>query len=231
MSERPISPGGARGQEQRADDEEDAAVVSAVLDQVGSWPAALVQTVAAVVLALESGVLLGVVLPGSTTLVVLGLWSAASDTHPALPIAVSAAASVGGALLGWRQGHQRRRVRAGHGRLRARVDPAVRRARGWLAAQGPGGSAVVLAAAHWAAVTRTLTPRVAGGAGVPLALVAPVLVLSGTAWAATVVLLSRTLGERVATDAGWVPAVAVAVLLAVLVVRSARSHRHRATGP
>jgi membrane protein DedA with SNARE-associated domain len=200
-------------------------VVNAVLDQVGSWPALLVLTVAAVVLVLESGVVFGVVLPGSTTLVVLGLWSAGSGTSPALPIAVAAAASIAGALLGWRQGHQRRRTRPGHGRLRARVDPAVRRARSWLTTLGPGGSAVVLAAAHWAAVTRTLTPRVAGGAGVPLRLVAPVLAVSGTVWATTVVLLARTLGQRVATDAGWVPAVVLVVVVGALLVRARARHR------
>jgi len=205
-------------------------VLTALLDAVGDWPAALVLTVAAVVLAVESGVVFGVVLPGSTTLVVLGLWSSAADTDPVLPIAVAATASVGGALTGWRRGHGRRGS-VGHGRLRARVDPAVRRARTWLAGQGTGGTALLVAGAHWVAVTRTLVPRVAGGAGVPLTLVAPVLVLSGTAWATTVVLLSRALGQRVATDAGWVPAVVLAVLLAVLVARSARSHHHRATGP
>ena len=206
-------------------------MVSALLDRVGDWPAVLVLVVAAVVLAAESGLVFGVVLPGSTTLVVLGLWSSASDSDPVLPIVVAATASVTGALSGWRRGHARRALAGtGHRRLRARVDPGVRQARAWLARQGPGGTALLLAGAHWVAVTRTLVPRVAGGAGVPLQLAAPVIALSGAAWATTIVLLSRALGQRVATDAGWVPAVVLAVLLAALAVRSARSH-HRATGP
>jgi len=203
-------------------------VVNALLEQVGSWPAVLVLTLAALVLAVESGVVVGVVLPGSTTLVVLGLWSSAADHAPALPIAVAAAASVTGALSGWRRGHVRRLLPLpGHGRLRARVDPTVRRARAWLGTLGPVGTAALLAGAHWVAVARTLTPRVAGGAGVPLRLVAPVLVLSGAAWATTVVLLARALGERVATDAGWVPAVVLAVVLAGLAVRSVRRARRQ----
>ena len=209
LSERPIILDRDEGQEQRGDDEDGgwAAVVSAALDQVGSWPAVLVLTVAAVLLALESGVVFGVVLPGSTTLVVLGLWSSASYTHPALPIGVAAAASVTGALSGWRRGHVRQGLPPqGHGRLRARVDPTVQRARAWLVALGPVGTALLLAGAHWVAVTRTLTPRVAGGAGVPLRLVAPVLVLSGAGWATTVVL---------------------AVVLAGLAARSARARRPR----
>ncbi|WP_220035853.1 hypothetical protein, partial [Modestobacter versicolor] len=68
--------------------------MSSVLDAVGSWPAGLVLAVAAVVLALESGVVFGVLLPGSTLLVALGVWSAASETPAVLPIAVAATASV-----------------------------------------------------------------------------------------------------------------------------------------
>ena len=200
-------------------------MLTALLDAVGNWPAALVLAVAAVVLALESGVVFGVLLPGSTLLVALGLWSAASGTPAVLAIAVAASASVLGALAGWRRGHGRRVLTGGHRRLRAWVDPAVRRARTWLAGQGPAGTAALLAVAHWAAVTRTLTPRVAGGAGVPLRLVAPVLALSGTAWVTTVVLLSRALGERVVTDAGWVPAVVLVLVLVVLLVRARTRHR------
>ncbi|WP_156119004.1 DedA family protein [Modestobacter caceresii] len=204
--------------------------MSAALEQVGSWPAVLVLSVAALLLVLESGVVLGVLLPGSTTLVVLGLWSAVSDTHPALPIAVAATASIGGALFGWRQGHRRRSTGARPGRLRARVDPAVRWARDWLTTQGPGGSAVVLAVAQWAAVSRTLTPRVAGGAGVPLRLVAPVLLVSGTAWACTVVLLAREVGERVATDAGLAPVLVLLAVLAGLLLRARLTRPRPVTG-
>ena len=206
-------------------------MLGALLDRVGDWPALLVLGVAAVVLAVESGVLVGVVLPGSTTLVALGLWSAASGTNPVWPIAVAAVASVGGALTGWRRGHGRRALDPGsHRRLRARVDPAIRTARTWLARQGTVGTVAVLAGAHWVAVTRTLVPRVAGGAHVPLRLAGPVIAVSGAAWATTVVLLSRALGERVARDAGWVPAVVLAVLLVVLVVRTAR-HHHSPAAP
>ena len=203
-----------------------AVVLSEVLETVGRWPGGVVLAVTAIVLGLESGVVLGVLLPGSTTLVVLGVWSAAAGTPAVLPIAVATVASAGGALAGWRRGHRRRGLTEGHGPLRARIDPVVRQARAWLAAQGAGGTAVVLAGAHWVAVTRTLVPRVAGGAGVPLALVAPVLLLSGAGWVTTVVLLARAFGQRVADDASWAPAVALAALVVVLAVRS-WSHRGR----
>ena len=202
-------------------------MLDALLDAVGRWPAALVLTVAGMVLVLESGVVAGVVLPGSTMLVALGIWSAAADTPAVLPVTVAALASVAGALHGWRRGNRRRGLAAGHGRLRARVDPAVRRARTWLLSQGTPGTVALLAGAHWVAGTRTLTPRVAGGAGVPLRLAGPVIAVSGTVWAGTVVLLSRALGERVADDASWAPVVALGVLLVVLVVRAERRHHHR----
>src|SRR5215218_7043654 len=53
-------------------------VLTGLLATVGTWPAGLVLAVGAAVLYLETGVLLGVLLPGATTLVVLGVWSAAS---------------------------------------------------------------------------------------------------------------------------------------------------------
>ena len=202
-------------------------MVHVLLDRIGSWPTVLVLAVAAVVLTLESGVLLGLALPGSTTLVALGLWSSASGTDPVLPAGVAAVASVSGALLGWRHGYRRRAHPTR--RLPARVDSVVQRVNGWLARQGPLGSSALLAGAHWVATARTLTPRVAGGAGVPLRLAGPVIAVSGTLWAGTVVLLTQAVGERVIDDASWAPAVVLAVLLVLLVVRAERrSHRSAA---
>jgi membrane-associated protein len=201
-------------------------VLTTLLDTVGSWPAAAVLAVGAVVLFLETGVVLGLLLPGTTTVVVLGLWSGAADTAAVLPIAVAAPASAAGALLGWSRAHRRQGVApAGHGRLRARVEPVVRQARRWLAAQGPLGTGLLVAAAHWVAVTRTLTPRVAGGAGVPLHLAGPAIVVSATAWASTIVLLARAVGIQVAGDVGWASAVVLAVLVVVAGVRSWLHHR------
>jgi membrane-associated protein len=197
-----------------------------MVDAVGSWPAAVVLAVGAVVLFLETGVVLGVLLPGTSTLVVLGLWSGAADTSAVLPIAVAATASTGGALLGWSRGHRRQELTpTGHGRLRARIDPAVRQARRWLAAQGQLGTGLLVVGAHWVAVTRTLTPRVAGRAGVPLRLAGPAIAVSATAWSTTFVLLAHALGAQVADDVGWVTAVVLAALVVMLGVRSWLQHR------
>jgi membrane-associated protein len=209
----------------RPDQDDGSAAVGAVLQAVGGWPAALVLAVAAVVLVLESGTLVGVVLPGATTLVALGLWSAASGTPAVQPIAVAAVASTAGALLAWYRGHRRRGLTGTHGGLRIRVDPAVARAQAWLSTQGPAGATVLIGAAHWVAGTRTVVPRVAGGAGVPLRLAAPAILLSGTAWVSTVVLLARALGQRVADEVSWAPAVVLGLVLIALAVRSWRHAR------
>lgn len=204
-------------------------MLTTLLDTVGSWPAAVVLAVGAVVLFLETGVVLGVLLPGTTTLVVLGLWSSAAGTAAVLPIAVAAPASAAGALVGWSRGHRRRGLgAAGHGRLRARVDPVVLLARRWLSARGSLGAGLLVVAAHWVAVTRTLTPRVAGGAGVPLRLAGPAIVLSATAWATTFVLLARALGAQVAGGVGWATVVVLAVLVVALGVRAWLHHRSAA---
>ncbi|WP_138758362.1 DedA family protein [Modestobacter altitudinis] len=216
-----LAPPSGRGGRPRED-----TVLTTLLDTLGSWPAAVVLGIGAAVLFLETGVVLGVLLPGTTTVVLLGLWSSAAGTGAAPPIAVAATASASGALLGWTRGHRRRDVApTTHGRLRARVDPVVRLARRWLAAQGPLGAGLLVVAAHWVAGTRTLTPRVAGGAGVPLRLAGPAIVVSATAWATTIVLLARALGAQVVGGVGWATAVVLAVLVVALGVRAWLQHR------
>jgi len=88
----------------------------------------------------------------------------------------------------------------------------------------------VLATAQWAAVTRTLTPRLAGGAGVPLRVAAPVVVLSAVGWVTTVLLLARTLGQRVADGAGWAPVVVLGLAGLALLVRHWRRTRAASAG-
>jgi membrane-associated protein len=70
---------------------------------------------------------------------------------------------------------------------------------------------------------------VAGGAEVPFRLAAPVVAVSGTAWATTVVLLARALGQQVAEDAGWAPVVVLTLLFVGLLVRAERRHHRSAT--
>lgn len=204
-----------------------------LLDAVASLPAPLALLVAALVLVAESGTLVGIFLPGTTLLVALGLWShtAADALLPA--IAVAATATVTGAHVSrWRgRSHQDGLPPAsdspgvwGQRVVQARAVRAER----WLAGRGPAATAALLACGHWAAAARPLTPRIAGGAGVPYRIAGPAMVLSGTAWAATFVLLGNRVGAHVLTHGTWVPVVLVVLLIGVLTLRSRR--RSVATG-
>ena len=190
-------------------------LLTGLRDLAAALPAPAVLAATAVLLVVESGLLVGIVLPGSTLLVALGLW--AHLVPPALPatVVVAAAATVTGANLAWWRG------RSGSGwgsrpSVRARAD----RAHHWLAGRGGPATAVLLVCGHWAAVARPIMPRVAGGAGVPYRIAGPALAASGAAWAATLVLLGNRVGPQVVTHAGWAPIVAVVLVVAVLVVRA-----------
>lgn len=178
------------------------ALLATLLDTAAGWPPAPVLAVAAVVLLVESGSMVGILLPGATLLVGLGLWAQVDPTRLVPAVAAAAAGTVAGAHVGW---------------WRARTGPLLAgraaAARLWLAGRGPLATAALLAAGHWAAAVRPVLPRVAGGAGVGYRVVGPALILSGTAWAATLVLLGNAVGPLVLTHAGWVPVVLVALLV------------------
>jgi membrane-associated protein len=201
-------------------------VLTALLDAAAGWPVPVVLAVAAALLVVESGTLVGMALPGTTLLVGLGLWTHTEPDALPLAIAVAAAATVTGAHLGWWCG------RAGPSRAPMRGTRAIsaraEQARRWLAGRGPLATAALLACGHWAAAARPLMPRVAGGAGVRYRIAGPALVASGSAWAATLVLLGNRVGPHVLTHAGWAPVVLVVLLVAALTLRARR--RGRASG-
>ncbi len=187
-------------------------MLTALLDTAAGWPAHMVLAIAGGLLAIESGTVFGLALPGTTLLVGLGIWVHVAGTAVVPAIVVAAAATVAGAHFGWWRG------RTGVGPLRS--GPAG--ARNWLAGRGAAGTAGLVAIGHWAAAARPIMPRVAGGAGVPYRVVGPILVLSGTAWAAVIVLLGNQLGPVVVTHAAWVPIVLVVLVIGALVLRQHR---------
>ena len=198
-----------------------------LLDAVAGWPAPLVLVGAAALLLVESGTLVGLFLPGASTLVALGLWSSASGTPLALVCAVAAAATVTGALHGFARGRRPASPRRLPGRLGPGIELRTERARSWLAEHNGPGAWLLLPAGHWIAELRTLLPRLAGAAGVPVRIAVPALVVSGSGWAGTVVTLGRTLGPQVVDHAQWAAAAVVAAVLLVLV---ARRLPHRRSG-
>ncbi|GAA1287625.1 hypothetical protein GCM10009609_62570 [Pseudonocardia aurantiaca] len=203
-------------------------VLTAVLDAVGALPVPAVLAVAAVLLVVESGTLAGMALPGTTLLVALGLWSHAVPDALLAAVAVGAAATVTGAHLGWWRGQTRRgrpALEPPASRGRRAVHARAEQARGWLAERGPVATAALLACGHWAAAARPIMPRVAGGAGVPYRIAGPVLVVSGSAWATTLVVLGNRVGPHVMTHAGWAPIVVVVLLIGALTLRARGGRR------
>jgi membrane-associated protein len=188
-------------------------VLTAVLDAVSAWPVPVVLAVASALLIVESGSLVGILLPGTTLLVALGLWTLTAPAALPPAVAVAAAATVTGAHLGWLRG----RSGAVSGR---RAQARIQQASTWLAERGRPATAMLLACGHWAAAARPVLPRVAGAAGVPYRIVGPVLIVSGSGWAAALVLLGNRVGAFVVTTAAWVPILLLAVLVTALVVRS-----------
>ena len=197
-----------------------AAVLTDLLATVATWPPPVVLTVASALLTVESGALVGILLPGSTLLVALGLWSHTAP-HVLVPAVVSAAAAtVAGAHLGWWRGRSGGAVGRADGRIGRLAAPRVQRAGAWLAERGPPATVLLLACGHWAAAARPVLPRVAGAAGVPYRTVGPALVVSGSGWATTLVLLGNRVGAFVVTTAAWVPVLLVVLVVAALVLRS-----------
>ena len=204
-------------------------MLTTLLDTAAGWPLPAVLIVGALLLVVESGTLVGVLLPGTSVVVALGLWSEAVGMPLAVVSAVAATATVAGAHLSWWQG----RLRATRASLSAppaasgrhlRIAAAMRR----FGHQGPAATTAVLAAGHWASAARAILPRIAGQSGVPYRLAVPALTLSGTAWATTLLLVGREAGPYVVTRAGWVLLVLVLVLAGVVAARSRRTVPARA---
>ncbi|WP_246607896.1 VTT domain-containing protein [Paractinoplanes toevensis] len=132
-------------------------------DLLGGLPPLLVYAVVAGLVAAESAVVAGLVLPAATALIALGLLANAGTVQivPALLVAIAAAALGGtvGFHTGRRRGPRVRTTRLGRWIGDKRWDRAER----LFARQG--GRAILLG--QWIVGARTLIPRLAGMNGVP----------------------------------------------------------------
>ena len=129
-----------------------------VLNILGEWPPALIYLIAALLVASETGTILGLLVPAEATLLLVGFLCYAGNLHLAVALPVMLGAGLLGDSLGYLEG---RRVgpRLRTGRLGRRVGE-----RRWAKAERllhrHGGGAVFLA--RFIAFARTLTPRLAG---------------------------------------------------------------------
>jgi membrane protein DedA with SNARE-associated domain len=193
---------------------------------LGQLSPPLLLAVAWLLIVAEAGALLGVLLPGTSVLVVLGY----SSHLGVLPFGAAVAVAVSAAIVGTQLSYLRGRGRRGDPSIHPLADrlaPAAwRRGRHMVARRGVWAVAV----GQWVGSARTLVPRLSGWAGMPYGTFARVSVPTASAWAVTLVTLSRYLAPEIIRQVTAHMAMAgpllVTVGLAVLCVR----YRGRGSG-
>jgi membrane-associated protein len=181
-----------------------------------------------VALVLETGLLIGIVLPGDSLLFTAGILCATS-TRSALHLSLPAVlvSAVAGALVGAQIGYLIGRS-AGHvAARRPRLAGVVDRAAAVLDRYGPA-KAIVLA--RFVPGVRTVLNPLAGAVGVPARVFTMWQVIGGVLWSAGVTLAGWALGKRIPNiDHYLLPIVAVVVVLSLLPIalEILRSRRHR----
>jgi Uncharacterized membrane-associated protein len=185
-----------------------------VLAVVQELPPLLVYLAAALLVALETALLVGLVMPAEATLLLVGFlaYTGLLQLGPALLVAILAAAV--GDTLAFRSGRRHGpRLRAS--RWGSRVGPARwRRADAMLGRLG--GRAVL--AARWVAFARTLVPRLAGSAGMPYRRFAPWNLAGVVSWVGGSVLAGYLAGESYETVSRYLGRATGAVLLLIVFV-------------
>lgn len=182
-----------------------------------SWLDAAGPVAVLLVLFAETGLLIGLFLPGDSLLVTAGLLCAvagSSGTHLSLRTVLPAAAvgAVAGAQTGWFIGR-----RVGPPLLQRRgnrLAAGVERASALLDRYGYGKALVL---ARFIPVVRTVVNPLAGIARVPAGRFFTLNLLGGLPWSLGIVLAGYALGSRVAgIDRYIVPVIALVVLVSVL---------------
>lgn len=159
-----------------------------MLSSLTGLPTPLVLLVVAVVLAAESGLIVGIVLPGATMALGLGLLSRLGEVGFLTAVLTVAAASLLGSQLAFLAA--RRREPAGFGLLRRRAEPLLTRASSLLSRRPTTGAA----AGRLIGGVRTVVPVVAARAGVPYARFAAGDVPAALGWAFLLVGLGNVAG-------------------------------------
>lgn len=198
-----------------------------VHDIVSVLPAPLVLAVVGVAVVAESALLFGLVLPGSTLLVALGLTTRLGDVPLAAALPVAIAAAVLGGQLAYLRGRHHTSART---RTSNRLAKTVRRAEQMIVRHGVWSIAV----AQWIAGLRTFAPRLAGRAELPYRTFWLTQIPVAAVWAAAFVSVGHFAGiavqERIGTAATIAGVALVAVALLVYAVRRRKS-RHAAPDP
>jgi membrane protein DedA with SNARE-associated domain len=197
-------------------------VVDAVLTLLEQLPPLLVYVVAGVIVAAETGTIVGLLLPGEATLLLVGFLAYLGTLRLAPTLVVMIAAALVGDAVAFRSGRRHGpRVRAS--RLGQRVGEH-RWGRADAMLHRLGGRGVF--GARWIAFVRTLLPRLAGSAGMPYRRFAPWNLVGVVSWVSASVLVGYLAGTSYETVSrilgratGAVLVLVVAVVAIVLVGR------------
>lgn len=172
-------------------------------------PGPLLLVIAALSVAAETALTIGLILPGASALIGLGLLAGLGVIE--LPVAVlsAGAAAVTGGQLGYRLGG------------RTRLPPSWDRCRRATAERlGRAGPSALLAT-QWVVGARTIAPRLAAEAGFGLRRFSVVQVPTALVWGATLVVAGAVLGEQAAETGPLLAAAVAGTWVLVYAVRSA----------
>ncbi|MEV0973242.1 DedA family protein [Microtetraspora glauca] len=187
-------------------------------DLLGQLSPPLLLAAAWVLLVAEAGLLVGVALPGTSVLVALGYFAHLGVVPLGAAVGVAAAAAVTGTQISYMWGRRRVGAASFHRFAPGRWD----RPRELLGRHGR--RAVV--AGQWFGSARTLTPRLAGWAGMPYRTFVTASLPTACAWATTLVTLSYHVApeivQRFTAHLAVAGPAAVAVVLVFLWVTRGR---------
>ncbi|WFE41338.1 DedA family protein [Micromonospora sp. WMMD998] len=183
-----------------------------LLNWLQELPPLLIYLVTAMIVAGETAVIFGLLVPGEATLLLVGFLAYAGTLRLAPTLAVMVAAAVIGDTLAYRSGRRYGpRLRASG--LGARIGPhRWRRAEELLDRLGGRG----VLAARWVAFARTLAPRLAGAGGLPYRRFAPWNLAGVVGWVGASVLAGYLAGESYARVSELLGRATGAVLVLVL---------------
>ncbi|QII09252.1 hypothetical protein BH93_27145 (plasmid) [Rhodococcoides fascians A25f] len=189
------------------------------LAMLASWCAPAVLVVAAAILLVESGLLVGFLLPGTGTVLAVGALVGLGELDPVVTSIILIASSTAGAQLAFRsirRGSCRADI-AGSNRFARLINGVLARARRLFS----GDASVGTVTTHFVGGARTLGPRLAAGSSLSFPRFAVLNIAAATVW----VTLLVTTGSVLGANPAWIPWVTCAFVVAAVGLITIRALR------